>query len=90
MSWTEAAGTICAHSPCCRPTWSGPTPALSESTGQQQGGCFWEATGCAVGFQNHTDYNKRYTKHCLVLSWVSAQGGGAEFFGISSLLGVAS
>lgn len=39
----------------------------------------WEATGFAMCFQNHTDYDKLDIKHCLVLSWVKAQGGGAEF-----------
>lgn len=41
-------------------------------------GFFWEATGFAICFQNHTDYDKLYTEHCLVLSWVRARGGGAE------------
>lgn len=51
-------------------TRSGRTPPLHDSTGQQQSVVFGEATGFAICFQNHIDYNKLDIKHCLVLSWV--------------------
>lgn len=85
MTSTEMSGTYGAGS---RPTlagaallhlqWSHATPSM-RPLGSSRVVVVWEATGFAVCFQNHIDYNKLYTKHCLVLSWVKARGGGAEF-----------
>ena len=58
--------------------WSHATPSM-RALGSSRVVVFLEATGFAICFQNHIDYNKLYIKHCLVLSWVKARGGGAEF-----------
>lgn len=80
MSWTRLlAQSLHTNSHRFVPPGVVPCHPLTESSGQQQGGGFWEATGFAVCFQNHIDYNKLYIKHCLVLSWGHAHGGGAEF-----------
>lgn len=77
LSYWRSLSTPTALSVLFHLEWSQAYP-LHEPTGQQQGGRFGEATGFAICFQNHIDYNKLYTKHCLVLRWVKVQWGGAE------------
>lgn len=80
MSRTEGAGSLSTLTGAAlfHLEWSHAAPVM-RPLGSSRVVVFWEATSFAVCFQNHIDYNKLYIKHCLVLSWVKAHGGGAEF-----------